>query len=162
MPQLKQVTPNGMLQAINQNFEELAPLGGMIGLGNLRVARFVFDAAVIANRPIGPHGTGVFVPANAIVCGGFVEVNTAMTGDANATLAISIKAANDIITAATVGGAPYSTIGIKAIVPKANTPESTGIKLTVAKEIVCTVAVAALLTGKLNGYIFFLEGDASA
>ena len=162
MPQLKQVTANGMLQAINQNFEELAPLGSMIGLGNLRVARFVFDAAVIANRPIGPHGTGVFVPANAIVCGGFVEVNTAVTGDAGATLAISIKAANDIISATAVGGAPYSTIGIKAIVPKVNTPESTGIKLAAAKEIVCTVAVAALLTGKLNGYIVYLEGDASA
>ena len=162
MPQLKQVTPNGMLQAINQNFEELAPLGSMIGLGNFRVARFVFDAAVIANRPIGPHGTGVFVPANAIVCGGFVEVNTAVTGDAGATLAISIKAANDIISATAVGGAPYSTIGIKAIVPKVNTPESTGIKLAAAKEIVCTVAVAALLTGKLNGYIVYLEGDASA
>jgi hypothetical protein len=133
-------------------------------VGALQVARFEFDAGVVANRTIAAHGTGVTLPANAIVVGGFFDVNTAFTSaDTNTgTIAISVEAANDIQTAAAVSGAPYSTIGRKAIVPKANTPESTSVKTTVAREITCTVAVAALLTGRLTGYLYFVQGIASA
>lgn len=162
MTQLKQVQIAGLLKDISDNFAAIAPVGTDIGLGNLRVARFEFDAGVAANLPIGAHGTGVTLPANAIIVGGFFDVNTAFTGDTNATLAIHVQAANDIQTAAAVSGAPFSTIGRKAIVPKANTPESTSVKTTAAREITCTVAVAALLTGKLTGYLYYVEGLASA
>lgn len=152
------------MKDVNDNFAAIAPVSVDTGLGNLRVARFAFDCATVANRPIGAHGTGVTLPANAIVAGGFVDVNTAFTSaDTNTgTIAISVETANDIISAAAVSGAPYSTIGRKAIVPKANTPESTSVKATVAREITCTVAVAALLTGKLTGYLYYVEGLASA
>jgi len=161
---LKPVTVNGMLKDINDNFDIIEPLvsGDADGLGVLRVARATFDLAVKANRPIGAHGLGVTIPANALIVGGFMEVNTAITGDTNATLAISVKAANDIQTAAAVSDAPWSTTGQKAIVPKANTPESTGIKLTAAKEITATVATAALLTGKVTIYLYYVEGAATA
>lgn len=164
MPTMKQITVNGWLKDINDNLAALAPVvgGDADGLGALRVARATFDLAVAANRPIGAHGLGVTLPANAVVVGGFLEVNTAVTGDTNATLAISILTANDIQTAAAVSGVPWSTIGRKAIVPKANTPESTGIKLTAAKEITATVAVAALLTGKVTVYLYYVEGVATA
>lgn len=166
MPALKPVSSGGLLKDVNDNFDTLEPLmsGDLVagGLGVLRVARFQFDAGVEANRPIGAHGVGVTLPANALVVGGFIDVNTAFTGDTNATLAISVQAANDIISAAAVSGAPFSTIGRKAIVPKANTPESTSVKTSAAKEITCTVAVAALLTGKLTGYLYYVEGIASA
>lgn len=132
-------------------------------VGALLVARFEFDAGVVANRTVAAHGTGVSIPALAIVVGGFLDVNTLFTSAAGtATIAISVEAANDIQTAAAVSGAPYSSIGRKAIVPKANTPESTSVKTTVAREITATVAVQALLTGKLTGYLYFLPGVASA
>ena len=102
------------------------------------------------------------LPAHAIIVGGFVDVNTAFTGDTNATLAIHVQSANDIIAAAAVSEAPYSTIGRKAIIPKANTPESTSVKTTAAREITCTVGTAALTAGKLTGYLYFVEGIASA
>lgn len=159
---LKQVQIQGWLKDVSDNFAELGPVGTDIGLGNLRVARFEFDCAVAANLPIGAHGVGVTLPIHAIVVGGFIDVNTAFTGDSNATLAIHVQGANDIISAAAVSGAPWSTIGRKAIVPKANTPESTSVKTTAAREITCTVAVAALLTGKLSGYLYYVEGIASA
>jgi hypothetical protein len=155
----------GTLKSVSDNFDALAPMvSGAPGLGCLRVARFLFDAGVAANRTVAAHGTGVTLPANAIVVGGFVDVNTAFTSaDTNTgQIAISVEAANDIISAAAVSGAPYSTIGRKAIVPKANTPESTSVKATVAREITCTVSVAALLTGKLTGYLYYVEGLASA
>lgn len=161
---LKQVTVNGWLKDVNDNFSALVPVGTDVGLGVLRVARFEFDAGVVANRAIGAHGTGVILPIHAIVVGGFFDVNTAFTSaDTNTgQIAIHAQAANDIQTAAAVSGAPYSTIGRKAIVPKANTPESTSVKTTAAREITCTVSVAALLTGKLTGYLYYVEGIASA
>jgi len=163
---LKSITVNGWLKDVNDNFDVIEPLasGDAVGLGVLRVARFEFDAGVVANRPIGAHGTGVILPVHAIVVGGFVDVNTKFDSDATdaGTIAISVEAANDIISAAAVSGSPYSTIGRKAIVPKANTPESTSVKTSAAKEITCTVAVEALLSGKLTGYLYYVEGIASA
>lgn len=164
MTTLKQVTGAGWLKDVNDNFGVLGPVGADVGLGSLRVARFVFDASIAANQSIAAHGTGVTLPANAIVVGGFFDVNTLFTSNgANAgTIAISVETANDIQAAAAVSGVPYSTIGRKAIVPKANTPESTSVKTTVAREITCTVAVQTLLTGKLTGYLYYVEGIASA
>lgn len=144
--------------------EGAKPALGVDGLGALQVARFTFDAGVTGNRTIAAHGTGVYLPANAIVVGGFFEVNTAFTSanGNNGTIAIKVESANDIQTAAAVSGAPYSTTGVKAIVPKANTPESTGIKITQQREITCTVAVSALTAGKLTGYLYYVEGVATA
>lgn len=166
MPNLIGVQNHGWLQDVNANFDSLEPLigGDAVGLGVLRVARFLFDAATLTNRTIAAHGTGVTLPIHAIVVGGFVDVNTAFTSDATnaGTIAISVQAANDVITASAVSGAPYSTIGRKPIIPKANTPESTSLKCTAAREITCTVAGEALLTGKLTGYLYYVEGLASA
>lgn len=134
------------------------------GQGALYAARFTFDAGIAANRTVAAHGTGVILPINAVVVGGFHEVNTAFTSANanNGTIAISAEAANDIQAAAAVSGAPYSTIGRKAIVPKMSTPESTAVKATAAREIVCTVAVSALLTGKLTGVLFYVVTAPSA
>lgn len=160
---LVDILPHGFIKALNSWKDELAAfVSGDTGLGGLRVARFVYDLGVAANRTVAAHGVGVTIPAHAIIVGGFVDVNTAITGDTNATLALSVEGANDIISAAAVSGAPWSTIGRKAIVPKANTPESTSVKTTVAREITATVGTAALLTGKLTGYLYYVEGIASA
>lgn len=160
---LQPVSPAGLLKTINDNFAKIGPVGGDDGLGVLRVARFTFDpSGDESKRTAEAHGTGVILPANAIVVGGFIEVNAAFTGGDSATLAIHVQGANDIVSAAAVAGAPWSTTGRKAIVPKANTPESTSIKLTAAREITCTVGTAALLTGKLTGYLYYVEGVATA
>jgi hypothetical protein len=168
MTQLQKVKIDGTLQTVNYNFAALAPIETNIGIGNLRVARFVFDTDDIdsdgdENIDVGAHGVGVSIPANAIVMGGFFDVNEPFGSAADtSTIAISVEGANDIQTAAAVSGAPYSTIGRKAIVPKINTPESTSVKTTVEREITCTVAVQALELGKLTGYLIYVEGELSA
>lgn len=164
---LKQVQIQGWLKDVNDNFASIGPIGTDVGLGNLRVARFVYDVASVdssgvANSTVAAHGTGVTLPAHAIVVGGFFDVNTAFTSSASGELAIRVEGAGDIQAAAAVSGVPYSTIGRKAIVPKANTPESTSIKTSAAKEITCTVSVGALTAGKLTGYLYYVEGIASA
>lgn len=168
MAQLKPIQIQGWLKDVNDNFAAIAPVGSDIGLGNLRVARFLFDAAAkdtagANNLAVGAHKVPVQLPIHAIVVGGFVDVNTAVTStNSTATVAISVESANDIISAAQVNGAPWSTIGRKAIVPKANTPESTSVKCTAARDITVTVAVEALTAGKFTGYLYYLEGIASA
>ncbi len=171
MPALKPIQISGWLKDVNDNFDTLEPLmsGDLAagGLGVLRVARFVYDTAGLdtlgaANTAVGAHGTGITLPANAIIVGGFFDVNTAFTTSASGQLAISVQGANDIQTATVVSGPPFSTIGRKAIVPKANTPESTSVKTTAAKEITCTVSVGALTAGKLTGYLYYVEGVVSA
>jgi hypothetical protein len=164
----KEVQIAGWLKDVNDNFADIKPIGTDIGLGVLRVARFLFDtagkdSAGVNNTTVAAHGTGVFLPIHAIEVGGFFDVNTAFTSEeSTATIAIHVQAANDIQAAAAVSGAPYSTIGRKAIVPKANTPELTSIKTTAVREITCTVAVQALTAGKLTGYLYYVEGIASA
>ena len=139
---------------------------GADGLNIKGVARFTFNAATkdslgVANTTVAAHGTGVVLPANAVVIGGFIETNTAFTG-AGASIAISVMGANDIVSAAAISGAPWSTIGLKAIVPKNNTPEATGIKVTAAKEITCTVSGAVLTAGKLTGFLEYVISTPSA
>jgi len=153
------ITANGLIQQLNKKFDA----------GTQQIAAFTFDAAGydangVSNMTVLAHPTPVELPANAIVMGGFLDVNTLFTSANanNGTIAVSVEAANDIVTAAAVSGAPYSTIGRKAITPKANTPESTAVKTTVARKITCTVAVSALLTGKLTGYLYWVAGVVSA
>ena len=167
MTQLKQVQIQGWLKDVSDNFAAIAPVGADDGLGNLRVARFTFDTAAndsagVANTTVAAHGVGVTLPIHAIIVGGFFDVNTAFTSSASGQVAIHVQSANDIQTAAAVSGAPFSTVGRKAITPKANTPESTSVKCTAAREITCTVSVGALTAGKLTGYLYYVEGIASA
>jgi hypothetical protein len=132
-------------------------------MGELKVAHFTFDTGVAANKTVAAHGLGVVLPIHAIIVGGFYDVNTAfLSGTSAATIAISVEGANDIVTATAVSDAIYGTIGRKAIVPKANTPESTSVKCTAAREITATVAVEVLTAGKLTGYLYYLVGQASA
>lgn len=134
------------------------------GLGALMVARFTFNpSAVTAQRSQAAHNLGVTIPAHAVIVGGFFDVNTAFASAAGtAEIALSVEGANDIQTAAAVSGAPYSTIGRKAIVPKANTPESTSVKTTVARAITATVTVQNLTAGRLTGFLYYVQSVASA
>jgi hypothetical protein len=134
------------------------------GLGSLGVARVTFDASIAGNQSIAAHASTVLIPANAIVVGGFFDVNTVFhsAGADAGTIAISVEGANDIQTAAAVSGAPYSTINRKAIVPKANTPESTGVKASVARAVTFTVAGQILSAGKLTLFLYYVVSVASA
>lgn len=158
-----QIQGSDWLVKLNQSLA-----GGVGGVGHLLVARFEFDTAKsdpagAANTAVGAHSVGITIPAHSLIVGGFVDVNTVFTsGDSTATIALSVEGANDIIAAAAVSGAPWSTIGRKAIIPKTNTPESTSVKTTTARAITATVAVQVLTAGKLTGYLYLLPGVASA
>jgi len=97
-------------------------------------------------------GTGSYaiasIPNGSRVVGGWVEVvgtPTAVSG--TPTIAVQVEAANDLITAASILGAPWSTVGKKAITPKVNTPETNSILLTADRNVTVAIASAAISTG---------------
>jgi hypothetical protein len=130
------------------------------GLGTLKVARATYDFAEHGGA-IGAINLGVTIPDNAIVCGGFVDVATTCTtaGADAGTMALHVQGANDIVTAVAVSAATDWDAGLHAITPKANTPESTGIKLTAARAITATIATQAFTAGKFTLFLYYLQGD---
>ena len=129
------------------------------GLIRYGVARATFDPSANAGeRTIAAHDLGVTLPDNAIVIGGFVDVITTFTSGTDVgTVAISVEGANDIVSAIAIndGGNPWDA-GKQAIIPKANTPESTGVKTTAARAITATVAVEELTAGKLVLFLLYV------
>lgn len=89
------------------------------------------------------------------VIGGYVDISgTPTAASGTPTLAIQVQSANDLITAASVLGAPWSTVQKTGITPKANTPESTSITLTADRNVAAVVAAAPLSAGIVS---IFLE-----
>jgi len=134
---------------------------GVDGLGLIRVARATYDFAEHGGA-ISAISLGVTIPDNAVVVGGFVDVvTTCTTAGADAgTMALSIQGANDLVTATAVSaGGDIWDVGLRAIVPKSNTPETTGIKLTAARAITATIAGQVFTAGKFTVFLHYVQGD---
>ena len=131
------------------------------GLGLLRVARATYDFSVNGGA-IGAIPLAATLPVGALVVGGFIEVlTTCTTAGADAgTMAIHVQSANDIVTATAVSaGGDIWDAGKRAIVPKANTPETTSIKIaTTAKPITATIAGQAFTAGKFIVFLYYVMG----
>lgn len=98
------------------------------------------------------------IPAGAYVLGGFIEVDTAVTSGGAGTLAIQVEAANDIVNAAAVSGAPWSTTGRKSVIPVFT--GATTVLTTAARDISAVIATAALTAGVVDIVLFYIEmGD---
>lgn len=156
MSPMRQISPAGLLKSINDNFD-----AGILQLATVTYVWNALDANGVANSTIAAHPQSLELPAHALVVGGFMDVNTAVVGSGGS-IAVHLEAANDIVAAAAVSGAPWSTIGRKAIVPKANTPESTSLKTTVARAVTFTVTAGAMTAGKVTLYLYWIPGVASA
>lgn len=125
--------------------------GVFTGGANERTVVCAYDFAVqggaVSSIAIGT------LPLGVIVTGGFMLVETAIVG-AGATAAIDSEATSDIVTAAAVSGAPWSTTGKKAINPKTNTPESTSVTTTAARNVNLTITAAVLTAGKFKLFLY--------
>lgn len=95
------------------------------------------------------------IPANAVILGGFVEVDVVPTSGGSATVAVKVEGAADIVAAAAISGAPWSTTGRKSAVPAFT--GATTVKTTAARKIQATVAVAALTAGVFDVVLFFVQ-----
>lgn len=120
----------------------------------LEVIPFVYDFDV--------HGGAVeaieldaIVPAGCIVLDGLIDVVDALTSDGSAQVAIHVKTANDILSAAVLG--TNGTEGLHDIVPVGSA--ATSIKAAADSNVTLTVTVAALTAGKLYGFLRVLRSS---
>ncbi|MDG4796208.1 hypothetical protein [Micromonospora sp. WMMD1082] len=135
MPQIEQT--GGLKSAAGEY--EFARDGGAVGTITLRAAPG--DAA------------GNELPAGAVILGGYVEVDTVVTSGGAATVAVNSQAAGDLVAAAAVSGAPWSTIGRKSVVPVFT--GVTTVKTTATRRLAITIATAALTAGKFRVVVFY-------
>jgi hypothetical protein len=119
----------------------------------LKAIRGRWDFAVDAGAIGSTNMTSIQIPSGAVIVSGYVEVNTAATSGGAGTLAITVEGAGDIVAAAAVSGAPWSTTGRKSVIPVAT--GATSVKTTAARYIVATIAAATLTAGQVDVVLFY-------
>ena len=85
------------------------------------------------------------LPIGSYVVGGIIDVATALDSGGSATAALQVNAANDLVSAAAFGGAPWSTTGNKSVIPVST--GATSIELTAARQPALVIATADLTAG---------------
>lgn len=129
---------------------------GQHGRNGLKIVRAVYDFAVEG----GAVGTidllgDTVLPAGVTILGGFVEVHTAVTSGGAGTLAISVEGAGDIVAAAAVSGAPWSTTGRKSVVPVFTGASS--VRTSVPRSVSAVIATAALTAGRVSIVLCYVD-----
>ncbi len=123
-----------------------------------KVGKWTYDFAVQGGVVGSLILTGVALPAKAVVFGGMMEVITPVTGGALSTGALQIEAANDLINAIIVAGAPWSTAGRKALIP-VWTAASAVITSVATRKPTAVAAVTDWTAGKFNVFLFYFVTD---
>lgn len=128
---------SGLKSAIGEY--DFAVDGGAVGSITLRSA----PGDILGNE----------IPAGSVITGGYIEVDTAFTSGGAATVAVNSEGAGDLLAASAVSGAPWSTTGRKSIIPAST--GATAVKATAKRNLVITVATAALTAGKGRVVVFY-------
>ena len=136
------------------------------------------DSAGVSNKTIAAHGTGVYLPDNAIITNAWYDVVTTFADGVSdaATIAIHAAGANDLLVANDVADSadPFDA-GLHQAIPGAPIlgaeaahdtalelgvlMAATWIKLTAEKEIIVTVGGVALTLGKMIIYVEYTVSD---
>lgn len=114
---------------------------------------FAVDGGAVSDitlRSLAGDIQGNTLPSGAVITGGYLDIETAVTSGGSATVALKAEGAADLLAAT----APASlTTGRKDIIP-----DSTGsatVKTTAVRSVVATVATAALTAGKFRVVLFY-------
>ncbi len=152
------------------------------GLVVKKIATAVFDtagndSAGVSNKTIAAHGSGVYLPDNAVITKMWWDVITTFTsagdtatiaihalGAGDLLAAVAIETSGDVLNAGLHHGLPGSPIlGAEAShdtsIELAALMAASYIKLTAEKEIIFTVAVQALTAGKLVAFVEYTVSD---
>lgn len=118
------------------------------GFSDLKLAKFTYSFAVDGGA-VGSITLGT-IPSGVIVLAGVVDVRTALTG--SGTGALQLEGANDLITAASFGGAPWSTTGRKAFGSNVNFGTST-VKTTASRALTFAIASDTCTAGIFDAFL---------
>jgi hypothetical protein len=93
------------------------------------------------------------IPNGAVVVGGVLSVTSGFTTGTSATGALQVNAANDLVSATIVSGAPFSTTGNKDIVPDAT--GSTAITLTAERNPALVIGTGTVTAGVFSLVLYY-------
>lgn len=132
------------------------PVPQGVSSSHIRTARGKYSFAVQG----GTQGTialmgSTVIPSGALVLGGYLKVGTTLTSGGSATVAVQVEGANDLVTATAYGSSPWSTTGVKAVVPVFTA--ATFITTTAARDISIVIATADLTAGIFDVVLFYLD-----
>jgi hypothetical protein len=154
-----------MLESSTQytRLNALAPHDAYLGTQlhkTINVVKGVYDfastgGAIGAQSLLDDKGNLISLPVGLIVVRSFYDVITAFTSGGSATVALSIQAANDVLSALAVASLTAG-VGAGVSVGTAATMKKVS---TTAKPLVLTVATAALTAGKMNVYIEYVLSE---
>lgn len=115
----------------------------------MKVAKFVYDFAKDGGA-VGAVVVGAgMLPNGAIVNGGTVHVDTAVTSGGSATVALGIETATDVLGA--TGKASF-TLGARLDVVPVRTA-ATAVKTTASRGLTVTIGTATLTAGKITVFL---------
>lgn len=116
---------------------------------------FAVDGGAVSTITLRGGGSlGGALPNGAIITGGFIEVDTVLTSGGAATVAVNSEGAGDILAAAAISGAPWSSTGRKSIIP-AGTGVTSVKTTTGTRSLAISIATAALTAGKFRVVVFY-------
>lgn len=125
------------------------------------VYKYTYDFAVLggATGTIVLTATSGAIPDKFVIQNVLVDVRTVLDSATHvATVALATpQAANDLVVAAIVAGAPWSSTGRKVTIPLLGTI-ATWIKATAARSPAIVVAVEALTQGVFDVYVQGVQG----
>jgi hypothetical protein len=138
--------------------EKIRARSATVGLGNLRMARAIYDFSVDggAVSTITPKKT-VTLPDNAVIVGGTVNSTTAVTSAGSATVSVGTSAGSSTTSLlAATAKASLSADAVLNAVPVFATP----VKLTAKGDVTFTVGTAALTAGVIEVTLFYFVAAA--
>lgn len=128
------------------------------GTGQLKTYIGEYDFAIdggatstITLRAVNPSAGPI--PNGAVIEMGYVDVLTAFTTGSAAQAAINSEGAGDIVAAAVVSGAPWSTTGRKSIIPVGT--GASAVKTTAQRSPAITISVGTITAGKAQIVLFY-------
>jgi len=140
--------------------------GGMNDLaGSVKIGSSQVELACVAEYDFDTDGgvvgtiemRGTELPDNAVIVGGIMEVITPLTSGGAATVEVRAEGADDVVADAAIGGAPWSTGGLKDIVP--DFTAANAVKIDGAKQLSCIISTADLTAGAFKVYAKYIVGD---
>lgn len=93
------------------------------------------------------------LPNGAVVCLGYMTVVTPFTTGSAAQAAVTVESAGDMVAAAVVSGAPWSTAGQKSIIPVGS--GATSVLLTAQRSPSFVISVGTITAGKVRIVLFY-------
>lgn len=86
------------------------------------------------------------IPSGSYISQAVLDILTAFTTGSAATAAVTVEAANDVVSATVVSGAPYSTTGLKSTILVGT--GATMLKTSAARSPSIVIAVGTVTAGK--------------